>query len=218
MKNIVKKILPTPILNYLKLKKIYFSLPRNIRKVVGSLKTDDICIDCGANVGLITELFSSYGCYVYSFEPNPFVFNILNKKFSSKKMINLNNSAVGIKDGDCKIYLHQNNYEDPIKYSEATSLISTKNNISQDNFILTKMINLGNFLNQFETIKILKVDIEGYETILIPWLIQNNFLENVEFIFIETHEKINSLKKETARMKEIINEYNLNDKIYCNWP
>ncbi len=218
MKNIIKSYLPKPILTYLRLKRIYFSLPKNIRDIVGALKKDQICIDCGANVGIITELFASYGCIVHSFEPNPFVFEILKKKFSNNSKINLYNSAVGIKEDNCKIYLHKNNSDDPIKYSEATSLISKKNNVSENDFILTKMSDLGNFLKKFHNIKILKIDIEGYETILVPWLIQNNLLDNVEYIFIETHEKINSLKYETEEMKKIICKNNLTNKIFCNWP
>tara|TARA_B100002019_G_C21113138_1_gene519461 strand:+ start:27 stop:692 length:666 start_codon:yes stop_codon:yes gene_type:complete len=218
IKNIIKRILPNPIQKYLRIKRLYYSLPKNIRKVIGSLKKDNICVDCGANIGQITELFSSYGCIVHSFEPNPFVFQILKERFSSIKIINLHNSAVGIKNGESKIYLHKKYEENPLIYSEATSLISKKNNVSKEKFIYTQMINLGNFLNQFEKIKILKIDIEGYETILIPWLIKNNFLANVEYTFIETHEKIDALKEETAYMKEIINEYKLNDRVFCNWP
>ena len=218
IKNIIKRILPNRIQKYLRIKRLYYSLPKNIRKVIGSLKKDNICVDCGANIGQITELFSSYGCIVHSFEPNPFVFRILKERFSSIKIINLHNSAVGIKNGESKIYLHKKYEENPLIYSEATSLISKKNNVSKEKFIYTQMINLGNFLNQFENIKILKIDIEGYETILIPWLIKNNFLANVEYTFIETHEKIDALKEETAYMKEIINQYNLNDRVFCNWP
>ena len=44
------------------------------------------------------------------------------------------------------------------------------------------------------------------------------FLDNVEYTFIETHDKINSLKEETKMMKKIIDEYKLNDKIFYNWP
>ena len=100
IKKIIKKLIPKQILKYLKTKKIYLTLPKNIRKVVGSLKKDQVCIDCGANVGLITELFASYGCFVHSFEPNPFVYKILNNKFFSNKKISLHNSAVGTEDGE----------------------------------------------------------------------------------------------------------------------
>ena len=218
MKNIIKRFIPSIIQKYLKRKRIYYSLPENIREVIGSLDKNQVCIDCGANIGLITDLLSSYGCYVHSFEPNPYVYEILRKKFSSNQMISIYNSAVGIKDGECKIYLHKKNAEDPIKYSEASSLISEKSNISKEDFVISKMLNLGNFLRQFENVKILKIDIEGYETTLIPWLIKNKFLDNVEYTFIETHDKINSLKEETKMMKKIIDEYKLNDKIFYNWP
>ena len=218
MKNFIKKLLSNRIKRYLKRKKIYYSLPKNIRKVIGSLGRDHVCIDCGANIGLITDLFSSYGCLVHSFEPNPFVYKVLIEKFSSNEMIKLYNSAVGIKEGDCKIYFHKKNQDNPIKYSEATSLISNKNNISKQNYAIAKMINLGNFLKQFKNVKILKIDIEGYETILIPWLIKNKLIDNVEFIFVETHEKINSLREETKLMKEMRAENNLNNKIFYNWP
>ena len=43
-------------------------------------------------------------------------------------------------------------------------------------------------------------------------------LYNVEYTFIETHEKINSLKEKTKNMKKIIDDHKLNDKIFYNWP
>ena len=70
---ILKKILPQDFYMYLQNKKRLFGLPSSIRKIVKKLDSDDICVDCGANVGVYSQLFAKYGSQVYSFEPNSLV-------------------------------------------------------------------------------------------------------------------------------------------------
>ena len=83
---ILNKILPEDLYIYFQNKKRLLELPSSIRKIVRNLGSDDICIDCGANVGVYSQLFAKYGSQVYSFEPNPVAFNILKKK--TKKLKN----------------------------------------------------------------------------------------------------------------------------------
>ena len=82
---ILNKILPEDLYIYFQNKQRLFELPSSIRKIVRNLGSDDICIDCGANVGVYSQLFAKYGSQVYSFEPNPVAFNILKKKTKKLK-------------------------------------------------------------------------------------------------------------------------------------
>ena len=82
---ILNKILPEDLYIYFQNKKRLLELPSSIRKIVRNLGSDDICIDCGANVGVYSQLFAKYGSQVYSFEPNPVAFNILKKKTKIEK-------------------------------------------------------------------------------------------------------------------------------------
>lgn len=63
--------------------KIINSLFEKRNRIVNSLglKTGDVCIDCGANVGYVTEKMTRKGCVVYAFEPNPYAYKILENKF-----------------------------------------------------------------------------------------------------------------------------------------
>ena len=47
----------------------------------------DLVIDCGANVGKVTDYFSSKGATVIAFEPNQFAFSYLKEKFKYKLLI-----------------------------------------------------------------------------------------------------------------------------------
>lgn len=218
IKKIIKTILPKKLLTKIKNRRLLVSLPDNIQNIVKNLQKTDICIDCGANIGNVTSLFLSYGCKVYCFEPNPEAFKVLSKKFSKDKTVVLNNSAVGVKDSKVQLFYHKDYEINPVLFSEASSLINSKNNISKKKKVMVKMINLGKFIKSLTKIKILKIDIEGYETILIPWLIKNDYLQNVEFIFLETHNKTESLNKDTRKLMSLINSSDHAKKFFCNWP
>ena len=126
LKTIIKKIIPFSILQRIKNKNLYRKLPLNFQKIIKNLEPSDVCIDCGANVGDVTSLFSSYGCYVYSFEPNPFAFKVLKSRFDNFKNIQLSNSAVGLKDSEIPLFFHNDYEKNPILFSEASSLMTKK--------------------------------------------------------------------------------------------
>ena len=45
-----------------------------------SLQAHDIAIDCGANVGKITQFLAQQQATIYAFEPNPYAFQVLKDK------------------------------------------------------------------------------------------------------------------------------------------
>lgn len=215
---ILNKILPEDLYIYFQNKKRLLELPSSIRKIVRNLGSDDICIDCGANVGVYSQLFAKYGSQVYSFEPNPVAFNILKKKTKKLKNINPIMSAVGTSNTVSKLYMHEDFNLDKVLYSQSSSLIKQKNNLS-DSFILIKVINFAEWLKQFKKIKFIKIDIEGYEVELLNHLINTKVLNRVDYIFVETHEnKIVELRNEINQLKKKIKNSNLQTKFFWNWP
>ena len=81
------------------------------------LGKDDVAIDCGANVGSITELLSKSGATVYSFEPNPYAFKVLQDKFSNIQNVHCLQEGVSDKESVMKLYLHENSDEDEVHWS-----------------------------------------------------------------------------------------------------
>jgi FkbM family methyltransferase len=205
-------------LNFLKRKHFENQLPKDIRRIIRGLKNEDICIDVGANVGIVSEIFLSKGAEVYAFEPHPDAFiKLLEVKRKYKKFTPLNESA-GISEGKVKLYLHTSHHSDPLKFSTGSSLLNSKPNISEK-FIVSDAIDFAKFLSRFPRIYILKMDIEGFEVELIPHLINLRSLNNVDHVFVETHEKKwPGLKDRTADMKQLVSASPYNNQIRWDWP
>ena len=147
----VKKILPETLYIYLQNKKRLYGLPKQIKSIVSDLTSEDVCIDCGANVGVYSQLFASYGAKVYSFEPNPIAFNILKKKSEIFNNITPIMSAVGTSNTKSNLYLHKDFHLDEVLYSQSSSLIKKKNNLSESS-IRIDVINFSEWLKQFDKI------------------------------------------------------------------
>ena len=127
-------------------------------------------------------------------------------------------AAVGTNNESGKLYLDDKYESDKLFYSEHNSLVKEKNNLG-DSFINIKIIDMAEWIRNFEKIKILKVDIEGYEVKLLKHLIQSKTIEKIEFVFLETHEKrIQGLQEEIIQLKKEIKSLGIEGKFFWNWP
>jgi|GEM_PF-6802548 len=185
---------------------IIVSLPRHALPVIKEIwddkiynqiyqiKKNDIVFDIGANIGIFSIYAASLGAQVYSFEPNPEIFKILDqniKKNKLNKKIFIFNYAIGNANEDVYLSIP---LSDKI-YSEACASI-TKSFI--DNFdkytdngykkIKVKCFKLNNFIQKLNINKIdlIKLDCEGTELdILKSFNIANNC--TILNIAMETH-------------------------------
>tara|TARA_Y100000389_G_C17245548_1_gene405402 strand:- start:371 stop:757 length:387 start_codon:yes stop_codon:yes gene_type:complete len=127
-------------------------------------------------------------------------------------------AAVGTNNQSGKLYLDDMYESDRLFYSEHNSLVKEKNNLG-DSFINIKIIDMAEWVRNFEKIKILKIDIEGYEVKLLKHLIQSRTIEKIEFVFLETHEKrIRGLQEEIIQLKKEIKSLGIEEKFFWNWP
>ena len=203
---------------FLKRKHFETKIPKEVLQIIFNLKSEDICIDVGANVGLVSEIFLSRGAEVYAFEPHPVAFAKLEEVKEKYKNFTPFNSAAGVSDGKVNLYLHTSHHSNPVMFSTGSSLMESKPNVGSE-LIVSEVINFAEFLSRFPRISILKIDIEGYEVELIPHLINLKAFNNVEHIFIETHEKKwPELTKKTTEMKRVVSESSYNKQIRWDWP
>jgi len=86
-------------------------------------------------------------------------------------------------------------------------------------YIEVANINQLDLFENLTNIRALKIDIEGYEVELLPYLLESGKLAQVESIFVELHDrKWLSLSEDTRLMIRMF-EDNLNHgKIFWNWP
>jgi FkbM family methyltransferase len=174
---------------------------------------DDVVIDCGANVGLVTQYFQRQGAIVYAFEPNAYAFQALLRNF--RNYPNVKCLPVGVSSpsqaGSGRLFLHEHATYDQLTYSTGCSINPDKNNVDVNNYLEIELIDLCEFIKFLNTpVKVLKIDIEGAEIELLNALIDQGLTERIEYIFAETHErKIPSLRGPLELLKEKIKEKNI---------
>src|SRR5437879_2510751 len=90
-------------------------------RAFADLQPGDIAIDAGANVGDITAVMAATGATVYAFEPNPFAFKALRRRFASNPNVHCINKAVLDRAAKLPLYFHQNSRWNKIKWSNGSS-------------------------------------------------------------------------------------------------
>jgi FkbM family methyltransferase len=170
------------------------------------LAPGDIAIDCGANVGKITEQLAQSGATVHAFEPNPHAYAELERRFTGVEHVHCYQKAVSDVSGTLKLYLHERSSEDEIHWSTGSSLLSHKPNVRTDKFVEVEAIDLCDFLGALSgPVKVLKMDVEGSEVAILEKMIDTELVYRITHVFVETHEvKIPELRVPTAALRERI--------------
>lgn len=219
----VKKILMivSPTMFYF-LKRLRYEnkyLPAGFMDRIRRLSKNDVVLDIGANIGLVSEVAARRGARVIAFEPNKYAFSKLKLVAEKFDNIEIHNVAAGSKHQKVKLYLHKDSNLVSQDLSESSSLLNSKLNVSDEFFEEIQEIDFAEYLRNLNTrIEIIKIDIEGYEIELINHLLDNRSLENVEKIYVETHEeKFTDLAIPTEALKARISAEGYEDKFFWDW-
>ena len=184
-----------------------------------ALGPGDIAIDCGANLGAITSVLAAGGAEVHAFEPNPDAFRILSAKFHGLPNVHLHQQAVLNKPGVLTLYLHVNYGRNPERFSSGSSLIAEKRNVDDHNGVDVDVIDLPAFIKALgRPVRLLKIDIEGAEYVLLNALIDAGLMDSIGKIYVETHaHAIPSLQAADTALRLRIATLGLDKKIDLNW-
>lgn len=178
---------------------------------VKNLSSNSVCIDCGANVGRISELFAKSGARVYSFEPNPLCLKILKRRV--KKYPNVEVIEKGVLDKACPRKLYHSDLTDADRefFSQSSSICVTKDNVNTENFIEIECVDLCSFIKDLITklkissIDILKIDVEGAEFAILEKMIEDGLYKKIKYILVETHdETIPEIQEKAKKVRELI--------------
>ena len=192
----LKKMLP-PITKEERARRKLFSI---------KLKKSDIAIDCGANVGEITQHLAKFGATVYAFEPNPHAFKVLQDRFSDMQHVHCVQKGVGDKNSSMKLYFHKNSDKDEVYWSTGSSLLAFKGNVLADKYVEVEIVDLCEFIETLNhRVRVLKMDVEGVECGILEKMIHTGLINKIDYAFVETHDhKIPELKAETNAIRELI--------------
>lgn len=159
-------------------------------------------IDCGANIGLSILYFKRLykDCRIVAFEPDPYVFSVLkcNIKKCKYNNVELINKAVW-KNDDILKFISDG--------SDGGRIASKNENIEKS--ISIQSVSLSSFLD--EDIDLLKLDIEGAETIVLQSCAKK--LDNIKNIFVEYHSFANE-KQSLGQLLDILSTAKF--RIYIN--
>ena len=127
-----------------------------------------ICIDLGANLGKHTRRMASSARQVIAFEPDPTAFSALRSNVADLENVRLENLAVGTSDERVLLYRHPRFESDPAAYSQSSTVVSDKCNVTAEGAVEVKQIDFLRYLEELgEDIGVLKIDIEGAEVDLL---------------------------------------------------
>jgi FkbM family methyltransferase len=183
-----------------------------------ALQKGDIAIDCGANVGKVTSKMAECGAKVFAFEPNPFAFKVLKKKFRYNFKVKCFNKGVLDKNTKLKLYFHKNSDADEVKWSTGSSFLSEKSNVNNTKYKEVDVIDLCEFIEKLnKPIALLKLDVEGVEIEILNKLIDTGTIHKIKQVLVETHDdKIEALKDKTNALRERIKVEKI-DNINLDW-
>lgn len=163
------------------------------------VKENDVVVDVGANQGDYTEKFMTFlngTGKIYSIELHPSTFNDLFFKFSEVPNIKVLNYAVTNVDSKITYYKGVDSYTHNIighdmSYNKNPSLGEIQG------------IRLDSLLKDEPKIKLIKIDVEGAEYLVLQGV--SGILDKVDYIFIECH-----LDEDWESIKNLlIRDYNL---------
>jgi FkbM family methyltransferase len=148
-----------------------------------------VIYDCGANIGTSVLFFAQKypNAIIKAFEPSPSVFEILKSNIQKNKINNveLYQNAVWI-----------NNEE--LSFNDEGSDNGSISAVARANTIKVQALDFLEIINKEEKIDLIKIDIEGAESILLPRM--KPAFSKIEKIFIEYH----SFNNEEQKLGELL--------------
>ncbi len=177
-------------------------------RIFATLGPGDVAIDCGANVGNVTEVMARGGAEVHAFEPNPHAFQALQQRFAENPRVHCYNQGVWKEPGTLRLHMHENAESDQVHWSTGSSFLDYKSNVQRDRFWEVEVVDLAAFIKDLgRPVKILKMDIEGAECEVLPHLLDLGIHRTIQSILVETHDhKVPELAAPTNSIRRRIQE------------
>lgn len=165
-----------------------------------------VCVDLGANVGIVTRRMAATAGRVYAFEPDPWAVEQLRRNVGALDNVTVVPAAAGTSDGAVRFHRKPGFASDPAALSVSGSVLASNPNLDTARPLQVEQMDFPRWLSALASdVWLLKMDIEGAETELLEALFaQPGLLARVGYIFAETHEWfIPSHAVRIARLREL---------------
>jgi FkbM family methyltransferase len=204
---------------------------RNLRKawaegyltaITAMLKPGDLAVDCGANMGVVTERLAATGADVVAFEPDPFAFKTLEQKFVNLPNVTLFNAAVGVGSGTVRLMRADNFGDNPEGASVKSTILDGGRRIDAENAVEVPLIDFPSWVaDQVKArgeVAFIKMDIEGAELDILEKMDAEQLFQNVRCLVAETHErKFKDLRDRYKALRDKVSESYALGKVNLDW-
>ncbi|MDR2429680.1 MAG: FkbM family methyltransferase [Puniceicoccales bacterium] len=210
-------------------------VPKKHRHLFYEMGEGDVCIDCGANVGVFTDLALNTGASVHLFEPNGMLIHILRRKYRDNKNVVVNHAAVAAEAGELTLY-NAVDSRNEIGQTQGGSVVSDyfarENDAAAEiHCERVSVVDLATYIkSNFSCgdtpdgspciqppVYLLKIDIEGAGFDLLEKMISEKVFKLCKHIVVETHERMfPDGEKKLARINAMISEHGA-DNISLDW-
>lgn len=204
---------------------------RNMRKawaegyltaITAMLKPGDLAVDCGANMGVVTEQLAATGADVIAFEPDPYAFSIMEQRFGNAPNVTLVNAAVGVGTGTVRLMRADNFGENPEGASVKSTILDGGRRIDAENAVEVPLIDfpcwVSDQVKARGEIAFVKMDIEGAELDILEKMDADHLFTNVRCLVAETHErKFKDLRDRYKALRDKVSETYAPGKVNLDW-
>ena len=190
--------------------------------ICSMLRPGDVVLDCGANVGDVTQPLAATGAHVHAFEPDPYAFEKLCENTKDLPNVTRYNAAVGVESGTANLMRASNFSQNPKGGSVKSTLISGGRKIDEADGIEVEVISMPDFINDLHAksgeIAFLKMDIEGAELDLLEAMRDQGLFDKVTLTVAETHEKkFANLRPRFEKLREDIGATYPKTRVNLDW-
>jgi FkbM family methyltransferase len=190
--------------------------------ITAMLRPGDLVMDCGANMGVVTELLAATGADVLAYEPDPYAFSILEQKFANAPNVTLVNAAVGVGTGTIRLMRADNFGDNPDGASVKSTILDGGRRIDAENAVEVTLLDFPTLVREQVAargeIAFIKMDIEGAELDILEALDREYLFTNIRALVAETHErKFKDLRDRYKTLREVVAAKYPAGKVNLDW-
>lgn len=164
-----------------------------LQGIASMLSPRDVVVDCGANMGAVTEILADTGAHVHAFEPDPYTFAQLQKHMAGRDNITFHPTAVGAEAGTFRLLRAEGWDQNPDGASVSSTIVPGGRRMEEGQGVDVTVIDFLAFLRgliaDHGRIAFVKIDIEGAELDLLEAMEKTDLFDHIQLLVAETHEK-----------------------------